>query len=805
MRVYELAKELNLKSQDLIQKLRELGHSVTNHFSDLDEGTVRRLRTIFSHVKEERSRIEENRIGSTLIRRRSSVPPSPAEEKPSSQEPKFSSSTEPQKEEPPSPSPHAPSPRTSESKPAIAEMPVETSASEKTPHPPSSVSSGARIIARIELEPAPPSPPTPTPPASEEKEEAKKPRRVVGKRLYRPSRAEEQSLAKIMKLREKGKKEEPATQPMKAEKRKVRIGETIQVGDLARAMGVKSGEIIKKFLEMGMTVMINTILDPETAAIIASEYGYEIEHVGFQEEGWLKHFSVIENPQPRPPVVTVMGHVDHGKTTLLDTIRKAKVAQSESGGITQHIGAYEVTLGDRRITFIDTPGHEAFTALRARGASVTDIVVLVVAANDGVQPQTVEAIEHARAAKVPIVVAINKTDLPEAQPERIKQELSQHGLIPEEWGGDTLMVPISAKIGTGIDKLLEAILVQADLLELRADPDQKASGTVIESRLDRGRGPVATVVIQNGTLHRGEYIVCGTTYGRVRLLINSSGKEVPQATPGMPIEVLGLESLPQAGEKLYVVEDERTAHKIAENRQRKAREKEMQVMARLRLDSAFQKIQEGEIRELPLVIKTDVQGSMEAIEKLIQDLNQKEKEARIRIVRMGVGAITESDVNLAAASNGVVIGFNIRPDSKASVKAHEFGVEIKVYSIIYDLINDLSKALSGMLTPEKKEISLGWAKVLQIFPIKGVGTVAGSKVIHGKFLRGMRVRLVRNGEVLYDGAIANVRRFKNDVEEVLEGQECGILLENFNKVAEGDELECYQVLEIRRTLGAAPA
>jgi translation initiation factor IF-2 len=795
MRVYELAKELNLKSQDLIHKLKELGYAVTNHFSELDEGAVRRIRTIFSQTKEEKPRIQENRIGSTLIRRRTTSPPK-EETKPGSQEKKG--------EEIPPPHPPPPPPPVESERLSLQEVGEHPETKEEpqvasTPSP-----TGARIIARIELEP--PSPPAPPPQQpSEEKEEAKKPRRVVGKRLYRPSRAEEQSLAKIMKLREKGKKEEPATQPMKAEKKKVRVGETIQVGDLARAMGVKSSDIIKKFLEMGMTVTINSILDPETAAIIASEYGYEIEQVGFQEEEWLKHYAVIENPQPRPPVVTVMGHVDHGKTTLLDTIRKTRVAQSESGGITQHIGAYEVMIGERKITFIDTPGHEAFTALRARGASVTDVVVLVVAANDGVQPQTIEAIQHARAAKVPIVVAMNKIDLPEAQPERVKQELTQYGLIPEEWGGDTLMVPISAKTGEGIDKLLEAILIQADLLDLRADPGQKGSATVIESRLDRGRGPVATVIVQNGTLRRGEYVVCGTTYGRVRLLIDSSGKEVPLATPGMPVELLGLESLPQAGEKLYVVEDERTAHKIAENRQRKAREKEMQAMARLRLDTAFQKIQEGESKELPLVIKTDVQGSMEAIEKLIQNLNQSEKEARIRIVRMGVGAITENDVNLAAASNGVVIGFNIRPDSKASMKAHEFGVEIKVYSIIYDLIEDLRRALSGMLAPEKKEVSLGWAKVLQIFPIKGVGTVAGSKVIHGKFLRGMRVRLVRNGEVLYDGSIANLRRFKNDVDEVLEGQECGILLENFNKVEAGDELECYQMIEIRRTLGAAPS
>lgn len=797
MRVFELARELNIPNQEVIAKLREQGVEVTNHMSSIDEGQARKLRSELAPTSEvAKADTKDERIKKTVIRRRV-VRQSPEEvEAPSAAEPVSP------------PGPAEPSlPEAVASVAAVAETEASESPAMEEPLPEDEAAgdklrkSGARIVDRIE----------PPPKASEISEisasdDAKKPkRRIVAKRMYRPSKAEEKTLAKIRQSRQKGRKAgaPTETQPLKAEKRKIRIEETITVGDLAKGMGVKAGDIIKKFIEMGMMVTINQAVDPDTAGVIASEYGYEIEQVGFQEEDFLPALSDDDagNLTVRPPVVTVMGHVDHGKTSILDAIRHTKVAAGEAGGITQHIGAYQVATAKGLITFLDTPGHEAFTAMRARGAQVTDIVILVVAANDGVMPQTREAVQHARAANVPIVVAINKCDLPEANPERVKQQLSELGVIPEEWGGDAQVVNVSAHTKQGLDDLLDAVIVQAEMMELTANPERSASGVVIESRVDKGRGPVATVIVQNGTLKRGDIVVSGTTWGRVRALITAAGEQVDAAGPSTPVEVLGLSEVPPAGEPWAVVENERIARQIAENRERKERERELHKASKVSLESIYERIQEGEVHELQVVLKADVQGSMEAVVDALKEISGSDSKVRVRVVSSGVGAITENDVNLAAASGAVVIGFNTRPDSKASRAAQEFGVEIQVYQVIYDLIDEIKAALQGMLAPESREESLGWAKVLQTFPIKNVGTVCGSKVESGQFVVGKRVRLVRDGQVLYSGKIANLRRFQDDVKEVPAGQECGILLENFNKVRIGDELECFDVIQVERVLG----
>lgn len=595
------------------------------------------------------------------------------------------------------------------------------------------------------------------------------------------------------KIKDKFKKEEtaPSTAPRK---KSIKIEEGTTVKEFAELIGQKVSDVIKKFMEFGYMPTINQPVDVDAAQLVAESFGVKVEVSQAQELDIIEE--IKDSPkllQPRPPIVTVMGHVDHGKTSLLDAIRQTKVTEQEAGGITQHIGAYKVRFQDKEATFLDTPGHEAFTALRARGAKVTDIVVLVVAADDGVMPQTVEAIDHAKAAGVPIVVAVNKIDKSEANPQRVRTQLSEYGIIPEEWGGQNIFVDISAKKRIGIENLLEMITLQAEIMELKANPQRLARGTIVESRLDRGRGPVATVIVQNGTLKVGEAFVAGTTYGKVRALIDDTGKRINEATPSTPVEVVGFEELPQAGDIFIVVEEEKIARQIANAKAQKKRLAEMQKAQKLTLHDLYEKIKEGEVKELNLVIKGDVQGSIEALKKAVEEITH--PEVKIKVIHTGVGGITESDVNLALATNAIIIGFNVRPETKAQELAEQYSVEIKLYSIIYELIEDVKKALIGMLKPELKEKLIGRAEVRAIFKISKVGIVAGCYVLNGAISRASDgVRIIRDNIVIYEGKIASLKRFKEDVREVQAGYECGLAVENFNDIKEGDIIENF-VLE----------
>ena len=582
-------------------------------------------------------------------------------------------------------------------------------------------------------------------------------------------------------------------------KRIIRIAEVIAVGDLAKRMGVKGGELIKKLMELGVLVNINQAIDADLASLVASEFGYEVEKISLEGQELLeKKEDLPEQLQPRPPVVTIMGHVDHGKTMLLDAIRKTNVVEGEAGGITQHIGAYDVELGNRHVVFIDTPGHEAFTAMRARGAQVTDVVVLVVAADDGVMPQTKEAIDHARAAKVPIVVAINKIDKVNANPEKVKNELAEYGLVPEKWGGNTLFAEISAKQKTGIKELLELILLQADVLELKANPNKPARGVIIEAKLDKGRGPAATLLIQEGTLKTGEVFISGSHYGRVRAMLNDRGQKIEEAGPSVPVEMVGFSDVPEAGEPFIVVSEERMAKQITLYRQEKIREKELSKLSKVSLEELYDQIKKGEVKELNVIIKADVQGSIEAVREALKKLST--DTVKVNIIHDGVGGITETDVNLASASNAIIVGFNVRPVPKAQTLAEQEGVDIRTYSVIYDAISDIKKALEGLLAPTYKEHLLGRAEVIQPFNIHKVGMVAGSLVVDGKVVNGSHARLLRDNTVIYDGRISSLKRFKDDMKDCSQGLECGIGIENFNDIKPGDIIESYEIEEIQPRL-----
>jgi translation initiation factor IF-2 len=582
----------------------------------------------------------------------------------------------------------------------------------------------------------------------------------------------------------------------------VMVPETITVGTLAQKMAVKAAEVIKTMMKMGTMVTINQVLDQETAMIVVEEMGHiakpaKLDHPeAFLTEA--AHATVSANPEPRPPVVTVMGHVDHGKTSLLDSIRRARVASGEAGGITQHIGAYHVNTPRGMITFLDTPGHEAFTAMRARGAKATDIVVLVVAADDGVMPQTIEAIHHAKAANVPIVVAVNKIDKPEANPERIKQELVAQGVVPEEYGGDSQFVQVSAKTGKNIDGLLESILLQAEVLELKAVKDAPAKGLVIESRLDKGRGPVATILVQSGTLKRGDVLLAGAAYGRIRAMTDESAKNINEAGPSIPVEVQGLSDVPAAGEEVMAIADERKAREIALFRQGKFRDVKLAKQQAAKLENMFEQMGEGEAKRLDLIIKADVQGSYEALNHALAKLST--SEVRVNVVHSAVGAITESDVNLALASKAVIIGFNTRADAAARKLAEASGVDIRYYNIIYDVVDEIKAAMSGMLAPEKKESVIGLVEIREVFRISKVGAVAGCMVLDGTVKRGASVRLLRDNVVVFTGELDSLKRFKEDVREVKAGFECGLSLKNFSDIQQGDQLEVFEVVEVARTL-----
>ena len=586
----------------------------------------------------------------------------------------------------------------------------------------------------------------------------------------------------------------------RASKRVVRITEGVTVGDLGRSMGVKAGDLIRKLMDLGQMATLNQVLDVDTASLLANEFGYTVENVAFDVEQAIEEApeqEVTGELLPRPPVVTIMGHVDHGKTSLLDAIRSAKVTEEEFGGITQHIGAYTVDVDGRTITFVDTPGHEAFTSMRARGAKVTDIVVLVVAANEGPMPQTIEALNHARAAKVPVIVAINKIDLPDANIDNVKQKLTQIGLIPEDFGGDAITVGVSARTKEGIDKLLEMILLQADVMELKANPNRPAKGTVVESQLDRGRGPVATVLIQEGTLHQGDPFVCGVSYGRVRAMLNHLGQRLTEAGPSTPVEIFGLSSVPEPGTQFVGVAEEAKARQVAEFRRSRQREGELQKTSRVSLEDLSQRMREGEVKDLKVIIKGDVQGSVEALQNALERLTT--NEVKLQVIHGSAGAISETDVNLASASKALIIGFNIRPEAKAAQLAEKEGVEIRLYTVIYEAIDDVREAMEGLLAPTFREKALGRAEVRKTFNVPG-GTIAGSMVVDGKVTRAGRARLVRDGRVVWEGKIASLKRFKDDAREVAAGYECGIGLENYNDVKPGDIVEAFEMETVLRKL-----
>ena len=586
-------------------------------------------------------------------------------------------------------------------------------------------------------------------------------------------------------------------EPQEIKRELIKLPESVTVGELAAAMRRKTTEVIKALLELGVMATVNEVLDPTAAKLVADKFHFDVEVRSLEGDVLEEEESDPAQLRPRPPVVTVMGHVDHGKTSLLDAIRTTKVAEREFGGITQHIGAYQVDTSHGKVTFLDTPGHEAFTAMRARGAQATDMVILVVAADDGVMPQTVEAINHARAANVPILVAVNKIDKPGSDPDRVKRELSNHGLVPEDWGGQTIFIHTSAKRGDGIPQLLEMTALQAEILELRANPARAGRGVIVEGRLDRGRGPVATALIQSGTLKEGDAVVVGSHSGRVRAMFNDRGKKVTNAGPSAPVEILGLSGVPQAGDTMLVVSDERKARQIATVRSERDRLKGKSA-ARVTLEDLHKQIAAGEVKELRLVIKADVQGSVEALTESLERLST--DEVKLKVIHSSVGAVTESDVMLASASNAIVLGFNVRADAKAATQAQANGVDMRSYNVIYDAINDVKAALSGMLAPEIREVVHGRAQVRQLFPISKVGTIYGSAVTEGKIVRGARARIKRGETVLGESTVSSLKRFKDDVREVLQGLECGIGIEGIKGVQPNDVIEAFTTEEVARTL-----
>jgi translation initiation factor IF-2 len=581
----------------------------------------------------------------------------------------------------------------------------------------------------------------------------------------------------------------------KAIKRRIRISEAILVGELAKRMGIKASEVIKKLMELGLMVTINQAIDADAASLVATDFGYEVEKTGFEIEDLIEEKEErTEDLAPRPPVVTIMGHVDHGKTSLLDAIRQTNVTAGEAGGITQHIGAYEVNMDHRKVVFLDTPGHEAFTAMRARGAKVTDIVILVVAADDGVMTQTVEAINHAKAAKVPLIVAINKIDKPNANPERVKQSLTEYGLVPEAWGGQTIFAEISAKQKIGLKELLEMILLQAEVLELKANPNRPMTGTIIEAKLDKGRGAVATVLVQDGTLHVGDAFVAGTHFGHVRAMINDRGEKMESVGPSTPVEVIGLSSVPNAGDTFVVVTDERRAKELATQRLQKQRELELAKTSKITLEDFYKKMKKGVVKDLNLILKADVQGSIEALVEALKRLST--EAVQVNILHTSVGAINESDCMLASASEAIILGFNVKIEPKAQALAEQEKIDIRLYEVIYDALNDVRKAMEGLLEPVYEERLLGRAEVRQLFNISRVGVVAGCFVLEGKIVRGSRAHVVRNGQVVHEGNITSLKRLKDDYKEVTSGFECGIVMGDFREYLLNDIIESYEMEKV---------
>ena len=828
IKVIDLAKELGVTSKDLIQALEALGRKSMRTQSPLDADTVRELRVKLGRGRELPEEPKPKRAKAAA-----KEPKAPAAKKKAAEEKapaeKVAAKKAPAKKvtelkevvavaRPPAPAPAPPKPV--ELKPAPPKVEVKPPAVQKPA--PAKPREAAKVVPFRPAAPLPPAAPPrkvtaapaaappvkPAPPRPVERPVAPaappaapaRPAAVVAPpaaplvgppKVAAPSPPKPAAAAPVPPA-----PVEPAP-PIEVKRELIRLGESVTVGELAQAMRRKSGEVIKALLEMGVMATINEILDPTAAKLVADKFSFDVEVRTLEGEELREEEVDPSQLRLRSPVVTVMGHVDHGKTSLLDAIRRTKVAEKEFGGITQHIGAYQVDTSHGKVTFLDTPGHEAFTAMRARGAQVTDIVILVVAADDGVMPQTVEAVNHAKAANVPIIVAVNKIDKPGADPDRVRRELSNLGLVPEAWGGQTIYVETSAKKGTGIESLLEMTALQAEILELKANPNRAGKGAIIEGRLDKGRGPVATVLIQQGTLKEGDAVVVGQHSGRVRAMFSHLGKKVRAASPSDPVEILGLSGVPQAGDTLVAVEDERKARQIATLRQDRERQRAKGI-TRVTLQDLHQQIETGEVKELRLILKADVGGSVEALTESLEGLST--DQVKLKVIHGSVGTITESDVMLASASNAIVLGFNVKPEPKAATQAQADGVDVRTYNVIYEAINDVRAALSGLLAPEIREVALGKAQVRQLFPISKLGTILGSYVTEGKIQRGAKVRVKRDGTLVGEGTLSSLKRFKDDVREVLQGLECGIAVDGVSGVQVGDVIEAYTTEEVARTL-----
>ncbi|MEM8605565.1 MAG: translation initiation factor IF-2 [Myxococcota bacterium] len=841
VRVYEVARELGVENRDLIQRMATLGIQVRNHMSVLDPAEVDRVKRALG--KDRSETLVEERIRPTVVRRKrrkkEEVEAAPTEST-------LAPATEPARESVAPPAPQAeaaPEPaRESVAPPAPAPEPLPVAADPAPePAPPEPTPPPARVS---EPPPPPPADEAPVPPGEQgrfshdplppgvmRRGKAKAPgaaplsegarRRIVAEHAaqreqHAPRRREIRGRSSIGPTgRPQGRPGKKRLQPGKkpkqteitvpgAQKRVIRIDDNIQLQTLAQRMSLKATDVLMRLMELGVSgVHINSTLDADTAAVLASEFNYEVENVARSEDEIVgdargQFEDKADDRSHRPPVVTVMGHVDHGKTSLLDKIRESDVVAGEAGGITQHIGAYRVDTRQGTVVFLDTPGHEAFTAMRARGAQATDIVVLVVAADDGVMPQTQEAVNHAQAAEVPIVVAVNKIDKPEANPDKVKNELAALGLQPEDWGGDTMYIPCSAISGEGVESLLENVLLQAEVLELTANPSIPAEGVVLEAYLDRGRGPVANVLIRDGTLDTGDYVVAGGAWGRVRAMTDDRGKPLGAAGPATPAEVLGLAELPAAGDVFYQVTDQRKAQEVAGSRKKPGSQSAAPAGGLRGLDQLQALMQSGDVQELRLVVKADVQGSVEALQGSLSDLGT--EKVKVNVIHTGVGGITENDVMLASASQAIVLGFNVRPQGKASSTSKKEGVEIRTYNVIYEAIDDVKAAMKGLLAPKVVQADLGKAEVRQTFGIPKIGTIAGCMVLDGKINRGAQARLVRDGVVVWEGAMGSLRRFKEDVREVQAGMECGIGLQGFNDIKEQDVIECFEEKQVEATL-----
>ncbi|MBW1983076.1 MAG: translation initiation factor IF-2 [Deltaproteobacteria bacterium] len=863
IRVYELARDLNLTNQDLVDKISDLGIEVSSHMSSLDDEAVASIKAgIFGKKKE---KLDEVRIKPTVIRRRkkakakkpdveevdveaeisAATDVEPEEEIVAEQQEAIQQIEEPAEKETAAkktkektevkddkkkgkkdaaaskktalkPKKKAAKPKKKEVAAKIIKLPT-VPVQEKLLKKKKAKIGKEQVLKIKEVEPVVQPPPSDKLDKKGKKKGAKvKPEEVekVGKVFKKKSGFRRKSIIEGEELYDRGIRSRKGRKSGKAKaatgqkteittskaiKRRIKIDESIFLSELAKRMGIKAGELIQSLMNMGVMATVNQALDFDTAVLVAGEFNYELERAAFEEDLLIKK----EEDDPgkmveRPPVVTIMGHVDHGKTSLLDVIRETKVADGESGGITQHIGAYHVSTSKGQIVFLDTPGHEAFTAMRSRGSKITDLVVLVVAADDGVMPQTTEAINHSRAAEVPIIVAINKIDKDNADPERVQRELSDAGLVSEEWGGDTIFVKVSAKKNEGINELLEMILLQAEVLELKANPEKPASGHVVEAKLDAGKGPVATVLIQGGTLHVSDMVVCGVHYGKVRTLLDDIGREVKTAGPSMPVEVVGISGVPMAGDELMVIADEKNARQVSLHRSEKQRSKDLTRPGKISLENLYEHIQEGGIKELNLILKADVHGSIEAINDSLQKLSN--IEVKINIVHSATGTITESDVSLGAVSNAIIVGFNVRPSARVQDMADEENVDMRFYTVIYDLIKDLKDSVLGMMASTFEERILGRAEVREVFHVPKIGAIAGSYVTDGKIERGSLLRLIREGVILYEGRNSSLRRFKDDAKEVQSGYECGIGIENYNDIKVGDTIECYYLEEIKPVL-----